>query len=520
MKSKLIIDNDKFSTFLELNKIGGREFELRFQNINIAQFELIKSNLPPPQKKVVSKSYILENNIRVEVFGKKTEFIRKREISSRKTMISGIPIKLSCSSEEKIPPIKYQTPIQTRTKYRSVYQFDNYHIDLTFVKTAVKNIISESFEVEIEYNQNSTISTVRSSIEKILEILYPDRFSYIENDIGRNIRTKYKSLFPDVKSKANNYIYETKARNFKKTDMKNFKHSITNKLNGVNFFLFCCDNKAYFLNHAIEDYIGNIQNLNDTLIQGELYQGTYYIFDVLFVRSEDVRLFNHEQRLNKLSKLLPLLNENLNLKVEYKVFYRTGDNYKNLMHCMNSLSRDKSGNIDMEVNDGFIFTPMDEGYANLNTWKYKFQETMTNDFSVKRDNGNVYSIFVYNEDKQLTPFKYGDKYYKMIYSGKDIFDNMIVECHFDKDSGFFVPYRIRYDKVLPNFYKVAIDNFDDIMFPITISDLQNIFQLANLEKLKKLDLISIVINLFPSKIREIKKMRKNLIIELIREYYK
>lgn len=521
MRGKLFLDDQIIEHYLELNKTPNTEFEIRFQDIKQYQFDMIRSKLHSPHHVITSKSYILNDGVRVEVFDKnKIDFVRKSELDFIVLYISNLRVKLNCSKEQKISPVKYQIPKKTRTKYRSVYNFDGYHIDLTFVKTEADKKHFDTFELEIEYDKNATVSTVRKSLIKIFSILYPDRYSYIESSIESDVRGGYAKLFgKSYKSNLgkSNFIYETKASNFKEYKMKSFNHSITNKLNGVNFFLFTYNNGVYLLNHSTIDYVGKIGDISTTLIQGELYKGVYYVFDVLWVNGVDVREFNHKKRLDEFEKYIHKFDE-LGVKLEYKIFYRSDNNYQNLMDCMSQLSLDKNGEIDMEMNDGFIFTPLNEPYMNTLTWKYKFPETMTNDFSVEKDPSGIWNIFVYDQNKTLIPFKYNGIEYKMKYDGHDIRNNMIVECHFNKNIGFFVPYRVRHDKVLPNFYKVAIDNFDDIMLPMTILDLKRIFVIPQLDKFKKLELMTIFNSLFPERHAEInKKMRKQDMIKLFRK---
>ena len=171
--------------------------------------------------------------------------------------------------------------------------------------------------------------------------------------------------------------------------------------------------------------------------------------------------------------------------MKIKKFYGLSNNesnhYNNLINCEYSLEKDINGNIDMEINDGFIFTPLNMPYINKETYKYKFPETMTIDFSVQlhsqNDNINLYKLFVYDEKNQLIEFNFNNKTYYLqcdISSNdicKDIKNNNIVECFFTKNN-FFIPYRIRHDKLMPNFYRVAQDVFNDILNPITLKDLE------------------------------------------------
>ena len=69
-------------------------------------------------------------------------------------------------------------------------------------------------------------------------MLYPDKYSFLDQDSEISIRSEYIKMFPWIKNQRPDFIFENKPKNFKLTDVDNFNHSITNKLNGINFFLY------------------------------------------------------------------------------------------------------------------------------------------------------------------------------------------------------------------------------------------------------------------------------------------
>lgn len=524
----LLIDNENMldlkSFILNAKQSQGAECEIRFQNLSQNSFEQIKNYIEidkyfTSKKDTKSVSEILDNDIRIEKFGEpntkdyKEVFQSKREIKSMKMNFNKIPIKFNLSRESIIQPFSVKkTPILTRIKYRTSYTFDQYYIDFTYVESIDNkyNKKSISFEVEIEFKNNKNIDeqSIIIPIKYILKLLKPDRFSFMDELSEQSIRKDYISSIPFSNNTRPDYIYENKPINFKLDYIEKFNHSITNKLNGINFFLFYDNlkNNFYFINHSTVEYLGKdtTNKLNGKfLIQGELYHDKnlnkyfYYIFDTLIVDSQKVINEFHKTRLDKFFPYINIIDEsifysNKHIQVHYKNFYgineidlnNPNDNhYNHLIQCLNSLSKDRNGNIDMEINDGFIFTPLDKPYINKETYKYKFPETMTIDFSViykeTKNNYYVYNIFTYNENKQLVPFK--SNQYVMIcdrnsYLCNQIKNKYIVECFFDKNQNVFTPYRIRYDKVLPNFYDVANKVFFDIMNPITLKNLEDSFK--------------------------------------------
>ena len=528
----LILDNEnmlEFKSFLVFTKQqnSGAEFEIRFQNLTKIQFEQIRNYIEidkyfKSKKESVSTSNILSDNIRLETFdepntkGYREVYQTKRDLKSMRLNLNNIPIKINVSRENIIDgkTIKNKNKLLVRTKHRTSYIFDDFYIDLTYVNTIdnIKKNTYNSFEVEIEFKTNKNVNenNVIIPIKYILKLLKPERFSFMDESIEQSIRNEYIKSLPFITSSRPDYIFENKPINFKLEDIETFNHSITNKLNGVNFFLFFNYNKnsLYLINHSTVEYLG--KDVTDKLkgnflIQGELYHDKnsnkyiFYIFDTLIVNSEKVTDDIHKTRLDKFFPYFNIIDENLfytnkRIGIQYKMFYgingidtnNPNDNfYNNLMQCLYSLSKDNNGNIDMETNDGFIFTPLDKPYINKVTYKYKFPETMTIDFSVKyketRDNYYIFNVFTYNERKQLVPFM-SNKYVMMCDNNTNanlcnqIKNDSIVECFFYKNQQVFVPYRIRYDKILPNFYKVASNVFEDIINPITLKNLEDSFR--------------------------------------------
>uniref|UniRef100_A0A6C0I5R7 mRNA 5'-phosphatase n=1 Tax=viral metagenome TaxID=1070528 RepID=A0A6C0I5R7_9ZZZZ len=522
----LLLNDDNMLNYKELlmyvkQQGAGTEFEIRFQNLTQYQFEQIKGymdydKLFNNKKESTSVSDLLNNDIRIERFGKpntneyKEVYQQKRELRSLKLSLNNIPIKFNVSRENYIQfsSIRDQRVKLSRNKYRTTYIFDQFYIDLTYVQTNERNKITQSFEVEIEFKNIKNIDEKNSVIplKYILKLLKLDRFSFMDENTEFDIRSKYVNLFN--KSYTKNYVFENKPVNFNLENIDTFNHSITNKLNGINYFLYydSTNGAIYLINHSTIEYLGydKTNKLKDKLlIQGELFHDLnlnkyiFYIFDVLIVGSNNVTNEYHKKRLDTFYPYYALLDEclyytNKNISIQYKTFYGINgidpnnpkdNHYNNLMMCLYSLSKDRNGNIDMEINDGFIFTPLDKPYINKNTYKYKFPETMTIDFSVEYVETNntfyVYSIYVYNNEKKLIPFQ-NNKYYMVCSPDKheklcrEINDGNIVECYFENN--VFYPYRIRHDKTLPNHFTVADSVFKDIIRPITLKNLEDKFR--------------------------------------------
>ena len=509
------------------------ELEIRFQSLEYNQFEKIKNTIEN-DKLFINKENIKTNvdilfndtgvgdNIRHEkdMNNNTIRYQIKENIYNFHFDLEKSKIKFSFSKEININSniVVKNEVILKRYKDRTKYNFGIFTIDLTIVDTQdiKKNKKFKTYEVEIEFNlsyEKQLYDHIYMSLVYVLKILYPGKLSYIDQEYENKYREIYRKMFtrkegqfPQFNNKPANFILENKPKNFKLENIDTFNHSITNKLNGVNFFLFYSYDKNVLclINHSSIDILGkDIKgNLNgNIMIQGEVFDNngkkTFYIFDVLMINDNSVINLNHKERCDSFSPLLDYFNDCINIQngknltIEFKKFYgflpSENNFYENLMNCKNLLKTDENNKIDMEINDGFIFTPLNKPYINNETYKYKFPETMTIDFLVKpkgritSDNAKYFDLFVYNEQKNLIEFNHKyKKFYMKCEPSELLFNeiqfNSIVECKYDKVNNFFTPYRIRYDKIMPNFYRVANDVFNDILNPITIYILEELFK--------------------------------------------
>lgn len=525
LKHNLILTKDTIDSIVKLLSFSknvfriGTEFEIRFPQLNKLQFQKINDIIENDKfykKKINIKSTvdILSDNIRLEKDEKGVElyYEYKKEKQMFPFFLSdNVRIKMSLSDEYKIDENKIRSKkvLMSRMKKRIRYEYSEFYIDLTHITTSKDGSIIESYEVEIELKSIFDIKYLISLIKYIIFAMYPNRISFMELDSEKEIRQLYKDILPRTTSKMQNSIFENKPRNFKLKDLENFNHSVTNKLNGINFFLFFSEkkNNLYLINNSTVEYIcnyqSNVQN-KDIVIQGELFKNEInknilHIFDSLIINGELLTDTIHSERMAKFEKVLNFLNnviKNANkndiFEVVSKRFYgldsKENNSYNNLINCKNKLLKDENGNIDYEINDGFIFTPLTEKYINNVTLKYKFPETMTIDFLIRLENQSdkikTFNLFVYNKKQEIVKFVYDnfDSFFMTTTYEKDgplfdlLKDEMIVECKYDTSNKSFIPYRIRFDKILPNFIDVAKDVFNDILYPITLKNLEESFK--------------------------------------------
>jgi len=99
--------------------------------------------------------------------------------------------------------------------------------------------------------------------------------------------------------------YWNKPTNIKIDDLLHEKadYSVTVKLDGVRYFLFFTTFGTYFCGPPDDVWrVGEaIDGMSGTLLDGEFYNDTYYIFDILFNKGRDVRSENFDRRYSMLS---------------------------------------------------------------------------------------------------------------------------------------------------------------------------------------------------------------------------
>jgi hypothetical protein len=507
-------------SFLQNCEKGGNEqnneIEIRFQSVNAEMFEMLMTAIETDKyyvRKEIQETFTkyYSQNYRIEFSLDKKPLLcqQKRELNYYHLNFSKQCVKFSLCKEytihsTKTPNIaavskcmKQLEECGIRKKKRATYYYRNFKIDMTHI------INTNSFEIEVEFENVPSYQHVFIILKYILFSIYPTRLSFLGIESETRVRKSYQELFQsscaEKEEVSVNYVWENKCKNLKLhyTDILN--HSITNKLNGVNYFLFFCldDYSLYLINYTVVEWIGELNRDTVTfcqsfILQGELYQNKLYLFDLLFFQGTNCTKWTHVKRHQMLQNFVDsvqkaIQNSNItNFQVECKQFFGVSgndvslsDTVVNIKECIKILSRDETNNIDMEENDGLILTPLNESYFNQTTFKFKFPETMTIDFSIeKQQNDDIYNIYVYDEKRELVPFTYSNKQYKMKCDSHNKLQHLlqngqIVECKFNSSENVFVPIKIRHDKLYPNYIYVATDVFEDILNPLTLEAFLN-----------------------------------------------
>ena len=254
------------------------------------------------------------------------------------------------------------------------------------------------------------------------------------------------------------------------------KYYLTYKLDGQRH-LFLTDNSDMWLINSKMKFIykgtkGTIIHSKPSLFDGELFNDTYYIFDILFYNGLDVRMYTLSDRiklLNNIFKNKILENNFLKIKMKKhikgntcKIFYNLLEKYKKHMVINGSV-------------DGIIFTPNVDYDSSITPLKWKLGTLLSIDFLIRKlkINNDFYFELLLQNKKRFVPRIKWCKDIGLTKVSEKIFntytDNSIVEFVFKKDK--FIPIRSRPDKLKANYDTVIHSNMKEILFPTDIKKL-------------------------------------------------
>lgn len=270
-------------------------------------------------------------------------------------------------------------------------------------------------------------------------------------------------------------------------NVKTKKYFVTNKLNGVRYFLFMFSGQVYLIGKTgskfskIPTHVWKIDAIDNTdeifILDGEYFDKeyidilkkkenkkitTFFAFDLLWYDNESKAKEIYQDRIEYLKKCCERF-QMLPLEMKYMKY---GDETINVLSYMKKKFKEEWD----EENDGLIYTNVyniyGSGDKDLNTYKWKFAHHQSIDVQVKNYEDNLYECYVSGYKDELE--KFTDFY---LYSPQKFIDGEIVEVSFDHKKQHFYPLRVRTDKEKPNFVSVAKDVWNDIHNEIKLSRL-------------------------------------------------
>lgn len=273
---------------------------------------------------------------------------------------------------------------------------------------------------------------------------------------------------------------------------------VTNKLDGVRFLLVLSRGQTPWLHSppatwaplAAAGSPSKKWNGEDAVLDGELYEGSLWCFDVLYSSEvRDVARRGLPARLGAMRGLAGRLGA-LGFPVEEKRFFLEGSIAQRF-----SQAREHAEGM-AERNDGYIFTPMTRGYSAV-SWKHKPPHEQTIDFrAVQRDRGRYDLLLGTKEGERAVTFRGSplqgdvvptsrvplqDALFKGAGARPPGKEGAIIEFGYEAAMGW-VPRRPRPEKRKPNFVDSAREVWRAVVDPLTDDELQEL-----LEKTSRMD---------------------------------
>lgn len=229
---------------------------------------------------------------------------------------------------------------------------------------------------------------------------------------------------------------------------------VCEKTDGTRFFLVCIrhnDKKyAVFVNRAMNMYIVQATMPPNTIVDGELIEKNFMIYDGIIINNEYIGDLNFIERLKKTEMITkgPVIQGGIRLKMK-------------TMWKISQLSELSKKKFEYET-DGFIFTPVNDPIrmeTHETMFKWKPLERITMDFMMKE-----YKMYVWDRRHGgyifIQNFPQNSHMYK---------DDHIIECKFKNNE--WIPLKIRQDKCYPNNRRTYIRTMVNIQENIKIDEL-------------------------------------------------
>jgi hypothetical protein len=249
-------------------------------------------------------------------------------------------------------------------------------------------------------------------------------------------------------------------KNFEKLKMYDYLVGVKN--DGIRYIMFftrdkrnrklciLCDRS---LNYYMVDIKGDDTLYNDTLFDGELVYSngiySFIVYDSVSLCGNKINKNNFESRLAEIDCCIRTLikpNDTNSINIETKTFYRYTDFSSFLTHYNNEKNT-----------DGIIFMPNKLPVltgTQFSMFKWKPEHTV--DFLIRFKENKDLSAFVYNKG-ELVHFANiiyeqveGEKFIDKFYTLKNVKNECILECLYNKNLQNFTPLLVRTDKNYPN----------------------------------------------------------------------
>lgn len=237
-----------------------------------------------------------------------------------------------------------------------------------------------------------------------------------------------------------------------------YNRAISFKIDGEHKLLLFCKYGVYACSNPLNIIkIGDAIDNNVTILECEYLssQKQYFAFDILVYECREITQMNFTDRYNYLKNFVA--KAKLKLKhgvISPKTFYFPED-HVDIINLYNNSTLPL---------DGIIFQSL--GSYNNKIYKWKPNDKLTVDFYLQSDlSGQIIPCVLRS-----------NTYFKMDYSVSinmplDDLNRKVVECQWEPEKNHWIPLRVRFDKPLPNAYKVAMSTIQMLNTPISLQDI-------------------------------------------------
>lgn len=403
------------------------ELELRFQIKSRDVFKKLISNVDGDKTIEQSINFIspgLESNRICKLLflnGKKKNSVYMSKVLLEKgPIIDGIlSHKLTVSHEKSISKFDINLSKFARIKLRLSIrpkEISEWRVDFTLVKTVnnIKNNIkkdknamlfklsikdfidnapwdyADALELEVEHvskNKSVSSSDVNDVLEYIFNIIdpeYKNMFEYqkkIYQIASYLVDKHYLEQFRQIRGIRDLYnrVWELNKNAYYKTVFPNIKNYYAlHKADGVRTMVIIEGNSLFALNGKLVTYKLKKSHEKPTVYDAEFVNDKYHVFDVIAYNGENLSMTPTSNRIKYISKVVEMSEGH----AAVKLIKPLTEKYKQELSEMHASSSELPYSV-----DGIIFTPKDDTYKRMKSWKWKPLEHMSIDFLVKEPKG-------------------------------------------------------------------------------------------------------------------------------------
>jgi SAM-dependent methyltransferase len=436
------INLDAFTTIINFISTHYKCIDIRYERV-----KLYKNGLRSIEMLDIPKDgEVLGNNFTDKIISKK--IIKKNNVRNIDIVQYGLRLSLS---SEKVYPNCPDKPLHVKNRKRLVYQRGYIKIDISMFQ--MKPDGDMEYDCEVEVLQGCTNFTeVSDIVHQIIKIIQKSNLIMTTTEIC-DVKLGYRKL-----TGVSRFI-GSKPETLSDKNFEYQEYAVTHKLDGERWLLFIIGSECYLLNSI--GYICKlgitIDSYDQSLFDGELFNGKFYCFDVLFLKGRDIR---KKEELRERLDIINTFSGDIKCGFVVSKEYIFGNTWGVINDYTPNVNTD--GIILVAVNKPYSYTPL--------KWKPDYLNTI--DFKIKKLNLNTCS-----EKEHWKIFCSGDTPFSDISEvsidqkiGSNFLSNTVVEFKYE-NSGF-TPLRQRFDKKEGNYIKVAENIFENILNPFDIGKLK------------------------------------------------